>query len=371
LVLAAIVVLVAMVATAFAGFKSPRFFPATGTSLYPVAIADLNRDGRKDIVVGSEDNDTVSILYGKRGGFKAPHDYPGGDYPFWISLADFDHDHRPDIAVADDSTPGTVTVLLSKRSGGFALPDAYDVGDDPVAMGVADFNRDGNKDLAIVEDGPEFFSLLLGRDNGTFSGRPGRATGNNPVSIVAADLNRDGKKDVAVLDNGGDHSKVKVFQGKGNAYFRPPQAFDGGALGPYGMATGQFTRDRRLDLVVPDCQTPNRVYLLAAKRGGGFKGPRHFANDPGSCTYVPAVADLNRDGHPDLATAIDGGSKKGKISVLNGKSRGRLGPPHFFNATGTHSNYSIAAARLNKDPRPDLVVPDYDVGRVGVLYGKR
>jgi hypothetical protein len=56
------------------GFKGPKHYNATGIHLFPVALADMNGDGRQDIVVGSEANHTVSILYGQKGGgFSSPH----------------------------------------------------------------------------------------------------------------------------------------------------------------------------------------------------------------------------------------------------------------------------------------------------------
>ena len=69
---------------------------------------------------------------------------------------------------------------------------------------------------------------------------------------------------------------------------------------------------------------------------------------------------LNGDGRPDLVTAIDSGANAGKVSVLYGRSRGRLSAPHLFNATGGNENFSIAAGFLNGDRIPDLAVPDHD-----------
>jgi FG-GAP-like repeat len=370
-VLGSAMVVLGLATPSFAsGFRSPHYYPATGTSLYPVAVADFNKDGRLDVVAGSEDNQTVSILYGKKGGGFKPHvDHPGGSYPFWISVADFNHDHRPDIAVGEYDTPGTVSVLLSKHSG-FRSLDTYHVGDDVYSMDVVDFNRDGNPDIATANYGSDSVSILLGRRNGTFHHGVTKSTDKRPEGIVASDLNHDGRPDLAVMNyRGGGNADVQVFKGKGNGKFGSPRRFRAGADDPDGMVAGQFTDDHQLDLAIPGCSNaPNKVYLLNGTRKGTFKAPRGFRNYAGSCSYLSGVADLNRDGRTDLATASGDGS--GYVSVLYGRKHGKLSGYKLYPATGSSDNYSIAVGRLNGDRRPDLAVPDYDLPRVAVLYGK-
>ena len=70
--------LTATAAFGFGAFRPARHLPVVGGSPYPVAIADLNGDGRNDVAVGSEDDDIVNVLYGKPGGFKPARQYPGG-----------------------------------------------------------------------------------------------------------------------------------------------------------------------------------------------------------------------------------------------------------------------------------------------------
>src|SRR5712692_8152366 len=64
----------------------PLFFDpvsyGTGNNPYAVAIADLNRDGRPDIVVANYGSNTVSVLLGIGGGAFAPRtDFGTGGAP--------------------------------------------------------------------------------------------------------------------------------------------------------------------------------------------------------------------------------------------------------------------------------------------------
>ena len=171
---------------------------------YPVGDRGLQRDGRKDIAVGSEDSDIVNVLYGKPGGFKAARQFPAGDYPFGIAARDFNRDGRADMAVV--AYESDKIALLRSKPGGFRAPlfFAPDRGldEEPVAVAAADLNRDGRLDLAVANSGkgirrhPDRQARWL-RAPHTFS--TGGPTPSPPTSTTG-DFNRDGKLDVAALN---------------------------------------------------------------------------------------------------------------------------------------------------------------------------
>jgi hypothetical protein len=70
-----------------------------------------------------------------------------GGGPTAVILADFNGDHRPDLAVAN-SFDGTVSILVGRADGSFAPKVDYATGTLPVALVAADFNGDGKLDLA-------------------------------------------------------------------------------------------------------------------------------------------------------------------------------------------------------------------------------
>jgi hypothetical protein len=101
----------------------PRPTTAT-TRSNPSAIAgaDVNRDGRTDLIVTDEQNDTVLIFLaqsnGSYGSSLIPEPLVGGARPVSMAVGDIDGDGRPDVVVADagrDPVRGGVSILVSSR----------------------------------------------------------------------------------------------------------------------------------------------------------------------------------------------------------------------------------------------------------------
>ncbi len=368
--------LFAAVALGFGHFKPARHLAITGGSPYPVAIADFNHDGRRDIAVGSEDDDLVNILYGKRGGgFKPARHFPAGDYPFAIVARDFNRDGRPDMAVLDRNS--SKVALLRSKPGGFRAPQFFATGptavdQTPYDTESADFNHDGHPDLAVADYATGKVGILLGK-RGAFRAVHQFSAGSAavaPVSITVGDFNGDGKPDVATLNyykpNGDPPVQAAVLLGRGNGTFRAPIRRDAGTEGAYGFVKGRFNPGRKLDLAVSDCDGNDKLYLLRGKGNGHFRAPIGYPTVAGSCAYQPAAADFNLDGRLDVANLSEA---NGKASISFQKRTGGFGSPRKLGAVA--EAYSAAAGRLNRDRAPDLAVPDYSNPDTTVLINRR
>ncbi len=140
-----------------------------------MATADLNGDGKRDVVTANYDGFSVSVLINLGKGLFAPAvDYPAGPYPSAVTTADFNGDNRPDLAVAN-LAGDTVSVLLNLGNGTFAPAADHTTGQSPSSVTAADLNGDGKIDLAVTSQGGSgAVSVLL--NLGTAPLRPGSTT---------------------------------------------------------------------------------------------------------------------------------------------------------------------------------------------------
>jgi hypothetical protein len=378
------------------------FFP-TGTGPSEAALADVNRDGKPDIVVSHVGPDTVSVLLNNGDGtFQAPRDFTVGAFvqggPSSLSglpnfhrdlaVADFNRDGIPDLAVANHDS-GDVSILLGRGDGTFAPQRRLDATAAPFALAAGDLNGDGIPDLAVVDStgGPAHGVVLLGRGDGTF--RPalpfslphGEEFRTNALSI--ADVNHDGKNDLVERDF---LDGTVVLLGNGDGTFGPAVKVQGNN-GP-GLAVADLNGDGNLD-VATTLDFTNTVAYTLGNGDGTFQPTQQVA--VGQTPVAVAVVDFGSavtlpdgstvlgppDGHPDLIVADNGLtqlSENGPSEIVllpgrvdaQGKFAGFGAPIHLASAKGP---LDVKVADLNGDGVPDIVAVDRD--GILVIYGQK
>ena len=179
-----------------------------------VAAADMNGDGKEDLVVLFPPN--IVVMYGNgKGKFQGVSDFPASLEAGAVAVGDFNHDGNPDLAVAGN---GAVAVLLGDGHRVFQPQTQYPAGRQPFAVAVGDFNGDGNLDIVTesTEQIPGFVSVLPGNGDGTFQPASTSDVGSAIICVVEGDFNGDGKLDLAVSDASG----VWMLLGNGDGTFQ-------------------------------------------------------------------------------------------------------------------------------------------------------
>lgn len=373
-------------------FQSVVQYGSGAQSASSVAISDVNGDGRPDLVVANRcennidcANGTVGVLLGNGDGtFRAEVNYgSAGQYPTSVAVADVNGDGKPDVMAANECadnvcTSGSVSVLLGSHGGSFRAPVNYASGGEYVySVAVSDVNGDGKPDLLVGNycdnstDCPNgTLGVLQGNGDGTFHAVAAHDLGVDVNSIAVADVNGDGTRDlVAVAGN-----SVSVLIGRGDGTFQPAVSYSAGPCGTaVSVAVSDVNGDGKPDLLVANLynctiNTLGTVGVLLGNGDGTFQAAVDYSSGAQSATFV-AVSDVNGDGRLDLLVANQCGVNdctSGTVSVLLGNGDGTFQTAVTYGPGGQFSS-QVVVADVNRDGKPDLLVANES--SVAVLLG--
>jgi hypothetical protein len=346
----------------------------------PIAVADLNRDGKPDIVVANQESEDVCVLLGDGKGhfLPSPHSpFPVGHLPNDIAIGDFNGDGNSDLVIPNHQTP-YVTILLGDGRGGFRpaphSPFSTQSRPHPHGAVAADFNGDGKLDVVIDSWADDRVLLLLGDGAGNLIG-PGQffSVGKRPYQrLRSADFNKDGKPDLVITNLDGNNVTILLGDGKGGFREAPGSPFPAGAA-PWAVAIDDINRDGNPDLVVvpyaPDVKDPSQIgatILLGDGKGGftpmrGSLLPLHGCQGPNGV----ATGDINGDGFRDIVVSC---AQSNNIVMFLGSKTGAFQPSiRQFKDTGWSG---LAVADLNGDGKDDIVVGNSASGTITILVSK-
>ena len=255
-------------------------------SMSSLALADLNGDGHPDVIAASQDADSVSIFLNDGSGGLGT---PDGSYLGYISgtnqdvtnaplapvkVADVNGDGKPDLVLLENGIlypdPFCLTVLLNDGKGNFSTPIRSAVINSTLTLGdfaLGDFRNTGRPDFIAVLEGqlgaqsPSFY-IAFAKNNGdaTFTPLPLTSPPGAQGLLGRRDFNHDGKLDFVTVQNvflspGNWMSTLNVFLGKGDRTFaRVSRLLNSSASQNYPvrvLAVGvDFNGDGELDVLV-------------------------------------------------------------------------------------------------------------------------
>ena len=285
-------------------------------------------------------------------------------YPVLDVAADVNLDGKADLVVLNYSSH-TLTVLLGDGAGGFIPSPGAKAQTDSAeqSLVVADFNVDGRPDVAVVHAFGEV-SVFLGDGAGGFTPVPNpvHLAGQNTVAIEAGDFNLDAKPDVVVADLNVGTIWVLLGDGAGGFVVAPgsPVASGGAGAGP-GLAVADFNLDGKPDVAVANQNSKSVSILLGDGAGGLVPAPGSPVSTDGA--FDLEAGDLNLDGKPDLAVA-----SQLHVTVLLGDGAGGFAP-HAVLTSFTDNFVNVSIADFSLDGKPDIAVLNYPAAAISILVG--
>jgi hypothetical protein len=407
-------------------FQTPTAYnlnPTLPEAAESIVVADMNGDGKPDLIVGegSAFNRTTLLLNDGSGSFTNMSSFQlGGWQSASIGVGDFNGDGKNDIVLlsggAGDSQnqgeDGTLSVLLGNGDGTMRsaryISESTPVANTTrgLAVAAADFNGDGFQDLIYQACSNTIssscgFTLLLADGAG---GYQPPALFSAPVSgshfLALGDFNHDGKPDVAVFndcDASCTASSVSIFLNTGNGTFADPLVYEGGDVSPLAIATGDFNGDGKLDIAILEycgaCSDgENTIGVLLGNGDGTFQPVVTMHTGAGNTAYWLAAADFNGDGKADLVLAESTNDPsnpfEGSAQILLSTGDGTFSFGAIYDSGGGRNPYvsgmSVMTGDVNGDGKADIVIGNlcepvvrgqlvYDVncanGSIGVLLG--
>ena len=317
-------------------FRTITTYSSGGYTADSVAVADVNGDGKPDMLVANFyacngcSNGSVGVLLGNGDGtFQAVRTYSsGGAAAYSLTVADINGDGKPDLVVANacnqpfcDPNTGVVGVLLGNGDGTFQTAAVYGSGgSDASSVVVADVNGDGKPDVLVANgcgtpcnNGIGSVGVLLGNGDGTF--QPALSygsSGQNAYSISVADVNGDGKPDVVLANwcasSGCNNGSVSVLLGNGDGTFQTSVTYSSGGYYANSVSLADVNGDGKPDIIVANncqdssCATSGTVGVLLGDGDGTFQAAAAFGSG-GNGSWSVVAADVSGDGKPDILVA--------------------------------------------------------------------
>ncbi|MEI6508716.1 MAG: FG-GAP-like repeat-containing protein, partial [Bacteroidota bacterium] len=361
---------------------------AAGTNPVGSALADLDGDGKMDIVVTNGSSNTISVyrnisLAGSitSGSFAAKVDFATGTVPSIIVVGDLDGDGKLDLAVSNNSA-STISIFRNTSTSGsittssFAAKVDFSVGSNPRGIALNDIDGDGKLDIAVGNNTGNTVSVLYNTStsgsitSGSFAAQL-TFSSSSPNDIVFSDIDGDGKAEMLVANGASNITSVYLNTASRGSItsssFATAATYTTGSFAQ-GVATGDIDGDGKQDMVIVNSSS-NTVSLFrnTSTLGSlGFAAKVDFTT--GTTPSSVKLGDLDGDNKVDLIIPNNSSST---ISVFRNTatsgtiSSGSLAAKVDF-SVGSYPAL-VSVGDIDGDGRMDMVSPNNASATVSVI----
>jgi uncharacterized delta-60 repeat protein len=321
-----------------------------------IFAADVNGDGRMDVLSASQFDNKVTWYEQTSGGALVEHGLDTLTGAYGVFAADVDADGRTDI-LASSWTTGEVVWYRNDAGSGLGTHQTIASMDPGVCSVIAaDVDGDGKADVIAGSNDEIAWYKYSG---GTFTKNSVSAVENEVHSLQAADLNGDGFIDV--LSASMDSQKIAWYENDGHGSFTQHVITHNGD-GLTDNASGVFAADLDGDGLQDILSSSYYDDKIAWYRnqGDGTFGPQQVISTSALRAGSVYAVDLNGDGLMDvLSSSVDGNT----VSCYLNNGDGTFASEQILASTSGPA-IMVIAADLNGDGRPDVLSSTYTGGQI-------
>ncbi|MEW6735121.1 MAG: VCBS repeat-containing protein [Acidobacteriota bacterium] len=329
-------------------FAAARYFTLSGTNTLVARAADLNSDGRNDLIAANTDTNNVAVLYGYNGGFQAPRHHLMNSSIAQATYGDFDADGLLDLILTEQQEESKVHILSGNGQGDFTLTISFPGLAFPGGLTTADLDNDQRLDLVATSSSTDRLGLRLSSRSEWLLFDTGYHQGG-PADPVVGDFDADGLSDIAVANTNalGGPKTITIFFGLQGDRFQRLEQIPLQVV-PHHMVGGDFNGDGIKDLATETCCPRESLLLLLGVHNGTPKAQELLV--PKESLWGLVAADFNSDSITDLAFTDPVTQEVIAVTL------GQQGQPTNIERIPLDLPYMISASDINNDRVTDLVV---------------